>query len=102
MFVHTTRLPPNTVYPLLCDAVHVSAADLESFVEFAENHKVVGFKYGPHDRELIPYILLAASLQLENLAIADSVAKRGLLPRFQSVSDEVSERWKALDAERAL
>ena len=91
-----------TVYPLLCDAVHVSAADLESFVEFDENHEVVGFKYGPNDRELIPYCLLAASLQLENLDIVDSMLKRGLPPSFQSVSDQVSERWKALDAERAL
>lgn len=85
-----------TVYPLLCDAVHVSAADLETFVEFDENHKVVGFNYGPHDRELIPYVLLAASLQLGNLAITDSVLRRGLPSRFQSVSDQVSEQWKAL------
>jgi hypothetical protein len=45
---------------------------------------------------LITYILLPASLQLGNLAIANSVVKRGLPARFQSVSDEVSERWKAL------
>jgi hypothetical protein len=70
-----------TAYALMSDAAHASVADLEASVEFDKDFNVVGFKYGPHDRQFAAYVLYAALLQLKNLLFTDQIIRQSLLDR---------------------
>ena len=74
-----------TAYALMSDAVHASVADIEASVEFDKDLNVVGFKYGPHDRQFAAYALYAAMLQLKNLVFTDRILQRGLPSRAEDV-----------------
>ncbi len=71
-----------TGYFVLSDAAHASPTDLRSFLEYDQNGKLLGFYYGPHDRDLITYASYAISLQMDNLVNLDKVIKSGLPARF--------------------
>jgi hypothetical protein len=70
---------------LMSDAAHASVADIEASVEFDKDFNVVGFKYGPHDRQFAAYALYAARLQLENLVFTDRIMQRGLPDKTEAV-----------------
>jgi hypothetical protein len=71
-----------TAYSVQSDAAHTSPTDLQSFVKRDEKDTLIGFNYGPHDRDLITYATYARSLQADNLVNLDKVLKFGLPPRF--------------------
>jgi hypothetical protein len=74
------RLPDYySAYALLSDAAHASVADIEALVEFDEKFNVVGFRYGPHDRQFAAFTLYAAKLQLENLIATDRIMQQRVL-----------------------
>jgi hypothetical protein len=83
--VEESVLKYYTAYMLMSDAAHAPVADLEASVEFDEDFNVVGFKYGPHDRQFAAYVLYAALLQLKNLVCTDQVMQRGLPDRAKDV-----------------
>src|SRR5262249_55296851 len=60
-------------YLLLSDAAHTSPSDFRSFLKFDENRNLLGFNYGPHDKDLITYVTWAMSLQADNLAYLDKI-----------------------------
>src|SRR5260370_31643728 len=57
----------NTAYSILSDAAHTSPTDIQSFLKHDENRTLLGFMYGPHDKELTTYAVYAMSLQMDNL-----------------------------------
>jgi hypothetical protein len=78
-----------TAYSIQSDAAHTSPTDLRSFLTYDRNRTLLGFNYGPHDKDLITYAMYAMSLQMDNLANLDKVIKSGLpasLSEFQKRS----------------
>jgi hypothetical protein len=69
-------------YLHLSDAAHTSPYDLLSFLKFDQDHNLLGFNYGPHDKNLITYATYAMKLQADNLVNADKVIKFGLPASF--------------------
>lgn len=67
-----------TGYFVLSDAAHTSPTDLRSFLKYDQNGKLLGFNYGPHDKDLITYAMYAISLEMDNLVNLDKVIKSGL------------------------
>lgn len=72
----------NTAYSILSDAVHTSPTDLQSFLKYDENRSLLGFMYGPHDKDLVTYAMYASSLQMDNLVNLDKIIKSGLPASF--------------------
>ena len=72
----------NTAYLILSDAAHTSPTDLQSFLKHDENRTLLGFMYGPHDKDLLTYAMYASSLQMDNLVNLDKVIKSGLPASF--------------------
>jgi Family of unknown function (DUF5677) len=75
------RLADYPAYLVLSDAAHTSPTDLRSFLEY-QNRNLLGFNYGPHDKDLITYAGYAISLQMDNLVYLDKVIKSGLPASF--------------------
>jgi hypothetical protein len=71
-----------TGYFLLSDAAHTSPTDLRSFLKHDENRTLLGFNYGPHDKDLITFAVYAMCLQMDNLVNLDKVIKSGLPASF--------------------
>jgi hypothetical protein len=69
-------------YLLLSDAAHTSPSDFRSILKFDENRNLLGFNYGPHDKDLITYASWAMSLQADNLANLDKIIGFGLPASF--------------------
>src|SRR5208337_3810299 len=67
-----------TGYFVLSDAAHTSPTDLRSFLKYDQNGNLLGYNYGPHDKDLITYGGYAISLQMDNLTNLDEVIKSGL------------------------
>jgi len=83
------RLPDYySAYALLSDAAHASVADIEALVEFDEKFNVVGFRYGPHDRQFAAFTLYAAKLQLENLIATDRIMQQRLSEKIENLSKQ--------------
>jgi len=76
------RLEDYASYLHLSDAAHASPHDLRSFLKFDQNDNLLGFNYGPHDKDLITYTTYAMTLQADNLINADKVIKFGLPASF--------------------
>src|SRR5258708_32973717 len=72
----------NTAYSILSDAAHTSPTDLQSFLKHDQSRTLLGFMYGPHDKDLITYAGYASSLQMDNLVNLDKVIKSGLPASF--------------------
>jgi hypothetical protein len=73
-----------TGYFVLSDAAHTSPTDLRSFLKYDQNGKLLGFNYGPHDKDLVTYAMYAMSLQMDNLVNLDKVIKSGLPASFST------------------
>jgi Family of unknown function (DUF5677) len=71
-----------TGYFVLSDAAHTSPTDLRSFLKHDQNRTLLGFNYGPHDKDLMTYAVYAMSLQMDNLVNLDKVIKSGLPASF--------------------
>jgi hypothetical protein len=71
-----------TAYSLQSDAAHASPTDLKLFLKYDQNWTLLGFNYGPHDRDLMTYAVYAISLQMDNLVNLDKVIKSGLPASF--------------------
>ena len=71
-----------TGYFVLSDAAHASPTDLRSFLKYDQNGNLLGYNYGPHDKDLITYAGYAISLQMDNLTNLDKVIKSGLPASF--------------------
>jgi hypothetical protein len=71
-----------TGYFVLSDAAHTSPTDLQSFLKYDQNDNLLGYNYGPHDKDLITYAGYAISLQMDNLTNLDKVTKSGLPASF--------------------
>ena len=67
-----------TAYALQSDAAHTSFSDLQSFLKYDQNGILLGFNYGPHDKDLITNAVYAISLQMDNLVNLDKLIKSGL------------------------
>jgi hypothetical protein len=61
----------------LDDAAHTSPRDLRSFLKHDQNRTLLGFNYGPHDKDLMTYAVYAMSLQMDNLVNLDKVIQYG-------------------------
>jgi hypothetical protein len=72
----------NTAYSILSVAAHTSPTDIQSFLKHDENRTLLGFMYGPHDKELTTYAVYAMSLQMDSLVNLDKVIKSGLPASF--------------------
>jgi hypothetical protein len=72
----------NTAYSILSDAAHTSPTDIQSFLKHDENRTLLGFMYGPHDKELTTFAVYAMSLQMDNLVNLDKIIKSGLPASF--------------------
>ena len=71
-----------TAYSIQSDAAHTSPTDLRSFLKHDQNRNLLGFNYGPHDKDLMTYAVYAMSLQMDNLVNLDKVIKSGLPAGF--------------------
>jgi Family of unknown function (DUF5677) len=71
-----------TAYALQSDAAHTSPSDLQSLLKYDQNGNLLGFNYGPHDKDLITNGVYAISLQMDNLVNLDKVIKSGLPVSF--------------------
>jgi hypothetical protein len=67
-----------TAYALQSDAAHTSPSDPQSFLKYDQNGNLLGFNYGPHDRDLITNGVYGISHQMDNLVNLDKVIKSGL------------------------
>jgi hypothetical protein len=72
----------NTAYSILSDAAHTSPTDIQSFLKHDENRTLLGFMYGPPDKELTTFAVYAMSLQMDNLVNLDKIIKSGLPASF--------------------
>jgi hypothetical protein len=61
------RLGEYPGYLEFSDEAHTSPLDLQSFLKFDENRNLLGFVYGPHDKDLAIIAGYALSLQSDNL-----------------------------------
>src|SRR5260370_28046206 len=85
----------NTAYSVLSDAAHTSPTDLRSFLKHDQNRTLLGFMYGPHDKELLTYAMYASSLQMDNLVYLDKVIKSGLPASFLDFQKTRSARVRS-------
>jgi len=74
-----------TGYFVLSDAAHTSPTDLRSLLKHDQNRSLLGFMYGPHDKDLMTYAVYAMSLQADNLVNVDKVIKSGLPASFSDL-----------------
>lgn len=81
------RLGDYPAYLVLSDAAHTSPSDLRSFLKYDQNRSLLGFLYGPHDKDLITYAGYAMSLQADNLVNVDKVIKFGLPAGFADLQN---------------
>ena len=86
------RLADYPAYLVLSDAAHTSPSDLRSFLRFDQNRfdqnrSLLGFIYGPHDKDLVTYAVYAMSLQADNLVNLDKVIKFGLPASFTDLQN---------------
>jgi len=83
---HTRAIVEAMPHPIpirsLDDAAHTSPRDLRSFLKHDQNRTLLGFNYGPHDKDLMTYAVYAISLQMDNLVNLDKVIKSGLPASF--------------------
>jgi hypothetical protein len=76
-----------TGYFVLSDAAHTSPTDLRSFLKHDQNRTLLGYMYGPHDKDLMTYATYAMSLQADNLVNLDKVIKFGLPTSFAGLQN---------------
>jgi hypothetical protein len=81
------RLGDYPAYLVLSDAAHTSPTDLKSFLMYDENRDLLGFIYGPHDKDLMTFAVYAMSLQADNLVNLDKVIKFGLPSSFADLQN---------------
>lgn len=67
---------------LQSDALSASPRDLQSFLKYDQNGTLLGFNYGPNDKDLINNGAYAISLRMDNLVNLDKVLKSGLPVSF--------------------
>jgi Family of unknown function (DUF5677) len=74
-------------YQLFSDAAHVSVIELQKLMKFDASGHFAGFRYGPHDRNLVALALYAAQIMMDILESTDKVMAIGLpasLREFQN------------------
>jgi Family of unknown function (DUF5677) len=81
------RFGDYPAYLVLSDAAHTSPTDLQSFLKRDQNRSLLGFIYGPHDKDLMTYAVYAMSLQADNLINLDKVIKFGLPASFADIQN---------------
>jgi len=81
------RLGDYPAYLVLSDAAHTSPTDLQSFLKRDQIGSLLGFIYGPHDKDLMTYAVYAMSLQADNLINLDKVIKFGLPAGFVDIQN---------------